>query len=96
MQVINKHKTIIPLQAPMLDAGWTYVSPQGRAQDLNPLVSERYKGLQQEPAEQQPLGMNKSRPWLQSSRTKELAHDETGLQTNEVDSFEAFPIIYTP
>lgn len=49
MQVINKHKTIIPLQTPLLDSGWsgTYVLPEGSDQDLNPPLSERYKGLHQ-------------------------------------------------
>lgn len=81
MQVINKHKTITPLQTPLLDSGWsgTYVLPEGRAQDLNPPLSERYKGLHQKPTEQQRLGMNKYRPLFQTSRTKELAPNEIGL-----------------
>lgn len=42
-------------------------------------VKDRRKGLHQKPTEQQPLGMNKYGPLLQSRRTKELAHDEIGL-----------------
>lgn len=61
MQVINKHKTIIPLQTSPLDSGWsgTYVLPEGKDQDLNPPLSGGCKGLHQKPTEQQPLEMNK-------------------------------------
>lgn len=66
MQVINKHKTIIPLQTSPLNSGCsgTYVMPEGRDQDLNPPLRGGCKGLHQKPTEQQPLEMNKCSPFF--------------------------------